>query len=89
MTRTTAMISTLAASLLCGLPGLSMLALFAYSSMVNPQQAVMMAGGRSSVDTGASMGVAQAAFILAGLILIAIPVVVGILTLRLGKEQTA
>ncbi len=81
MNRTTAIILTVATALLCGCPGI-FVCLGGVLTAVGTPYATDLMGTTSSGSSGTWYGVGG---ICGGLILIAIPIVIGILTLRKKK----
>jgi hypothetical protein len=82
--RTTGIIATVIAVLLCGCPGLLALCLGAMFAVISPVPgADINIGGRT--DPGAALGTGLGLLCL-GLLFVAIPVVVGLLTLRNRPE---
>jgi hypothetical protein len=89
MNRTTAIILTLVSVLLCGCPGLFTVFTLIYSFFVSPEQAYSSLGITApSGDLTPYMWVARLLFLLIALVLVLIPVVVGVLTLRKRKQPS-
>jgi hypothetical protein len=93
MNRTTAIILTLTAILLCGCPGLISCAVSVYALTITPQALteLMQANGVDLTSVGgADVGIwiGRLVWGVIALVLIAIPVVVGLVTLRRKKTPT-
>lgn len=93
MNRTTAIILTLAAILLCGCPGLMSCVVSVYAFTLTPQNMIqlMQANGFDVTTIGSpdtALWFGRLAWGVIALILIAIPVIVGLITLRKKKTPT-
>ena len=88
--RTTAITLTIVTVLCCGCPGLSSCLMFFYSFAMTGQQAFAASGmpATPGMDLNAAMWVTRIMFLLGGLVLIAIPLVVGFVTLRRSAQQS-
>lgn len=100
MKRNVAIILTLVAVLLCGCPGLASCVISAYSMTTTPDKIIeamqnagfdsaMISQMQQSANMTTSMWVARGFWACLALILIAIPVLVGIFTLRAAKKREA
>jgi len=91
MNRTTAMILTIVSILLCGCPGLAACAMSAYAMTIDQQTLIqgMQANGfdfTNVANTPAYLWAAKIIWVIIALVLIAIPIIVGLVTLRRSKK---
>ncbi len=85
MTRTTAIILTIATALLCGLPGLGIMCTGGLAAVGGQNPAIMRQAGVRSEDL--FLGVIL--FVCVGLLLLLIPIIVGFFSFRLSREKAA
>ena len=92
MKRSTAMILTIASILLCGCPGLAFCAgsvmffTFTPQSFIDWTQKYGVDYTQSLADTGTGLWGARVIFAVVALVLIAIPIIVGLITMRSAKK---
>ncbi len=88
--RTIAITLTIVTVLCCGCPGLSSCLMFFYSLSMTGQQAFAASGmpATPGMDLNAAMWLTRGMFLLGGLVLIAIPLAVGLITFRRSAQQS-
>jgi len=89
MNRTTAIILTLVSILLCGCPGLFTFFTLIYSFFVTPEQAYSALGITApGGDLSPYMWVARLLILIFAVVLVLVPIVVGVVTLRKRKQPS-